>query len=162
MVTNNPRFATLALLNPCDLLGLTVKLLNLPALGTHLLRVRRVILRQIIGSNIVRALGGEHQPEQFHLMAFRKVFDVNEFTLRFFFFAPGQFVYTLMMSGSWRKNDFSAAAKVRHALSLTLTWFTPGRLISEGSSAVAMFTPGWLSRFKQVYKDTVLPDPLCR
>jgi hypothetical protein len=44
----------------------------------------------------------------------------------------------------------SATAKVRPALSLTLTWLTPGRLISDGSSAVAMFTPGLLSRFRQV------------
>ena len=57
---------------------------------------------------------------------------------------------TMMMSGSWRRNDLSAAAKVRPALSLTLTWLMPGRLISAGSSAVAMFTPGWLRMFRQV------------
>ncbi len=57
---------------------------------------------------------------------------------------------TMMMSGSWRRNDFSAVAKVRPAFSFTLTWLTPGRLISDGSSAVAMFTPGLFSRFRQV------------
>ncbi|MNL72719.1 hypothetical protein D3C87_1980750 [compost metagenome] len=66
----------------------------------------------------------------------------------------------MMMSGSWRRNDLSATAKVSPALSLTFTWFTPGRLISEGSSAVAMFTPGLFSRFRQVYSDTVLPEPV--
>jgi hypothetical protein len=54
----------------------------------------------------------------------------------------------------------SAAAKVKPAFSLTLTWLTPGKLISEGSSAVAMLTPGLLSRFRQVYSDTVLPEPV--
>ena len=57
---------------------------------------------------------------------------------------------TMMTSGSWRRKDLSAAAKVRPALSLTLTWLTPGRLISDGSSAVEMFTPGLFSRFRQV------------
>ena len=66
----------------------------------------------------------------------------------------------MMMSGSWRRNDFSAAAKVRPALSLTLTWLTPGRLISAGSSTVEMLTPGWLRMFRQVYSDTVLPLPV--
>ena len=33
----------------------------------------------------------------------------------------------------------------------TLTWLMPGRLISAGSSTVAMFTPGWLRMFRQVY-----------
>ena len=56
----------------------------------------------------------------------------------------------MMMSGSWRRNDFSATAKVSPALSLTLTWLTPGRLISAGSSTVEMFTPGWFRMFRQV------------
>ena len=67
---------------------------------------------------------------------------------------------TMMMSGSWRRNDFSATGKVRPALSLTLTWFTPGRLISAGSSAVEMLMPGLLMTFRQVYSDTVLPEPV--
>jgi hypothetical protein len=51
-------------------------------------------------------------------------------------------------------------SKVSPAFSLTLTWLTPGMLISEGSSAVAMLTPGLFSRFRQVYSDTVLPEPV--
>ncbi len=57
---------------------------------------------------------------------------------------------TMITSGSCRRNDLSAAAKVRPALSFTLTWLTPGRLISDGSSAVEMLTPGLFSRFRQV------------
>ncbi|MNZ82393.1 hypothetical protein D3C78_1010900 [compost metagenome] len=57
---------------------------------------------------------------------------------------------TMMMSGSWRRKALSAVAKFSPAFSLTLTWLTPGRLISDGSSAVAMLTPGLFSRFRQV------------
>ena len=67
---------------------------------------------------------------------------------------------TMMMSGSCRRNDFSAAEKVSPARSFTFTWLTPGRLISAGSSTVAMFTPGWFRMFRQVYSDTVLPLPV--
>ena len=67
---------------------------------------------------------------------------------------------TMITSGSWRRNDFSAAANVNPALSFTFTWLMPGKLISAGSSTVEMFTPGWFRRFKQVYSDTVLPEPV--
>jgi hypothetical protein len=36
----------------------------------------------------------------------------------------------------------------------------PGRLISAGSSTVEMLTPGWFRMFRQVYSDTVLPEPV--
>ncbi len=45
---------------------------------------------------------------------------------------------TRMMFGSWRRNERRAAAKFRPIESLTLTWLTPGRLNSTGSSAVMM------------------------
>jgi hypothetical protein len=67
---------------------------------------------------------------------------------------------TMITSGSWRRKARSAAEKVRPAFSLTLTWLMPARLISAGSSAVEMFTPGLLSRLRQVYRDTVLPEPV--
>jgi hypothetical protein len=67
---------------------------------------------------------------------------------------------TMITSGSWRRKDFSATAKVRPALSFTFTWLTPGMPISDGSSAVEMFTPGLFSMFRQVYSDTVLPEPV--
>ena len=66
----------------------------------------------------------------------------------------------MMMSGSCRRNDFSATAKLSPARSFTLTWLTPGRLISAGSSTVEMFTPGWFRMFRQLYSDTVLPEPV--
>ena len=66
----------------------------------------------------------------------------------------------MMMSGSWRRKDLSAAAKVSPAFSLTFTWLMPGRLISAGSSAVEMLMPGLFSMLRQVYSDTVLPEPV--
>ena len=57
---------------------------------------------------------------------------------------------TMMMSGSCRRNARSAAAKVRPAFSLTLTWLMPGSWISAGSSAVEMLTPGWFRMLRQV------------
>ena len=39
----------------------------------------------------------------------------------------------------------------------TLTWLTPGRLISAGSSAVEMFVSSRLRMLRPVYSDTVLP-----
>src|SRR5438445_523098 len=67
---------------------------------------------------------------------------------------------TMMMSGSCRRNARSAIANVIPALSLTLTWLTPGRLISAGSSAVEMLTPGWLRICSIEYSDTVFPEPI--
>ena len=46
------------------------------------------------------------------------------------------------------------------AFSFMLTWFTPGKVISAGSSAVAMLMPGVFKIFRQVYSDTVLPEPV--
>ena len=57
---------------------------------------------------------------------------------------------TITMSGSWRRNERSAAAKVSPALSLTFTWLTPGSWISAGSSAVLMLMPGWFRMLRQV------------
>ncbi|MNT03210.1 hypothetical protein D3C72_1377320 [compost metagenome] len=57
---------------------------------------------------------------------------------------------TMMMSGSCRRNDFSAAAKVRPALSFTFTWLMPGSWISAGSSAVEILMSPWFSMFRNV------------
>ena len=45
---------------------------------------------------------------------------------------------TRMTSGSWRRKAFRALAKVIPVRSSICTWFTPGRLISTGSSTVEM------------------------
>ena len=51
---------------------------------------------------------------------------------------------TRITSGSWRRKERSAAAKVRPMPSLTCSWLTPLRLYSTGSSAVMMLTSGAL------------------
>ena len=57
---------------------------------------------------------------------------------------------TITMSGSCRRNALSATGNVRPCLSFTFTWFTPGRLISAGSSAVEMLIPGLLRMLRHV------------
>ena len=52
---------------------------------------------------------------------------------------------TRMMFGSWRRNERSAAAKLRPICSLHLHLVDPRRLNSTGSSAVMMLTSGVLS-----------------
>jgi hypothetical protein len=42
------------------------------------LRRLRGVLSQVVGHTIVRALGGEHTPEQFHPMPFRNVLDMDQ------------------------------------------------------------------------------------
>ncbi len=49
---------------------------------------------------------------------------------------------------------------MRPTFGLTLTWLTPGRLISAGSSAVEMLVSSRFRMFKPVYSDTVLPEPV--
>ncbi len=49
------------------------------------------------------------------------------------------------MSGSERRIERSAAAKVRPALALVCTWLMPGRRYSTGSSTVMTLTSGRLT-----------------
>ena len=48
---------------------------------------------------------------------------------------------TMMMSGSWRRMERSAAANVRPILGLTGICVTPSIWYSTGSSTVTIFTP---------------------
>lgn len=70
MIADNPRFPTLTLFDACHLLGFPMKLLNLPAIATHLLCRRCVILSPIVSHDVIcddyiAALGGQNNPEQF-------------------------------------------------------------------------------------------------
>lgn len=56
MVSLNSPLSALALFNPSELLEISVKLLNLPSNGTHLLCITRRILRQVIGIDEIRAV----------------------------------------------------------------------------------------------------------
>jgi len=67
MVSHNSGFAALATFQTGQLFGFSVKLLDLPTKTAHLLYSLRVVLRHVVGHNIVRALGRKHYSEEFHL-----------------------------------------------------------------------------------------------
>lgn len=79
-------FAALAFFEAGELFGFAVKLLDLPAPATHLVRAQCGILRQVVGDNKIRAVGRHHNPEQFHLMRFWKILDLDRL-------AHGKFLY---------------------------------------------------------------------
>jgi len=82
MIAHDASLPTLATFQAGQLFGLSMKLLNLPTPATHLLRGRRVLLSPVVGDDVVRALGGQHNPEQFHLVILGKAFDFNHFAVR--------------------------------------------------------------------------------
>jgi hypothetical protein len=67
---------------------------------------------------------------------------------------------TRTMSGSERRIDRRAAAKLSPALTLSCTWLMPFRRSSTGSSTVMMFFSGELSAARVAYSVVVLPDPV--
>ena len=86
-------------LTPLDarhLLRLTVKLLDLPANGTRRSCVARRRLSQLVGYDVVRALGGERQPEQLHPVPLRELAQVHGLAPDLLPVAPRQGVYALV------------------------------------------------------------------
>ena len=67
MIADDPDFPALASFDASQLLGLIVKLLDLPAHASHFLDDLRVVLSQVVGHEIVRALGRQHHPRDFTL-----------------------------------------------------------------------------------------------
>ena len=63
VVSDNSGFTTLTTFQPSQLFGFSVKLLDFPTQAAHLLYSLRVVLRHVVGHNIVRALGRKHNPE---------------------------------------------------------------------------------------------------
>jgi len=57
VVPNNSGFATLTAFDTRQLLGFSVKLLNLPAKAAHLLYELHVVLSHLVRNDIIRALG---------------------------------------------------------------------------------------------------------
>lgn len=92
IVAQDAGSAALAAFQSGELYGFPVKLLNLPAQAAHLLYRLLVSLSQIVGHDIVRALGRQHDPEQFHFVLLRKAFEPHPFALLPFAFRPGQAV----------------------------------------------------------------------
>ena len=69
MISDNSGFTTLATFQASQLFSFPVKLLNLPTQATHFLYSLRVVLRHVVGHNIVRALRRRRkaQPERVSL-----------------------------------------------------------------------------------------------
>ncbi len=94
MVADNSGFATLATFQSGQLFRLSVKLLNLPPQATHFLYGLRVVLSKIVGNDIIRALGRQHHPEQFHFMVFGKALELHHFAMLSFRLRPLQPIHT--------------------------------------------------------------------
>ena len=94
MISHYSSFATLAPFDAGQLLGFAMKLLDLPAKAAHVSYDLQVVLRYLVGHDIVRALGRQHYSENFHLVFRRKAFDFDHFTLLQFGFRPFQAVHS--------------------------------------------------------------------
>ncbi len=67
---------------------------------------------------------------------------------------------TITTSGSARRNERSALAKVQSIFGFTCTWRSPGCVISTGSSAVQILRSGVLMWASAACKVVVLPLPV--
>ena len=76
MIADCASFTALAAFQTSQLLGFPVKLLDFPTQAAHFLYDLHIVLRHVIRHDIIRALGGEHNPEEFHLVATWKTFDL--------------------------------------------------------------------------------------
>lgn len=79
MIALDASDAALAGVNTCDLLGFAMKMLDGQTQGTHVSFALGGVLLKVVSGDIVRALGGEQQSEEFHAMTLWKVFDINGF-----------------------------------------------------------------------------------
>lgn len=96
VIAHDARLSALATFQARELFRLTMKLLNFPAPATHLLCSRRVGLSLVVGYDVVRALGGQHNPEQFHFIGFGKIFDFDDFAVGRFIRRPLQAIEPLI------------------------------------------------------------------
>ena len=68
---------TLATLDPRQLLGLSVKLLDLPSHAAHLLRLmHRILRKKVVRDDPLRAARMHHYPEQLHLVLLGEALDL--------------------------------------------------------------------------------------
>lgn len=78
MVALEAPATALATLDPRQLLGLPVKLFDLPAHAARLLRLMHRVPRKIVGYDPFRAARMHHYPEQLHLVLFGEALDLYE------------------------------------------------------------------------------------
>ena len=73
MLSYRPLLPTLATFKTGPLFDLPMKLLKLPTGETVLLSFTRRTLSQVVGHNILRALGTKRKPEQLHTVPFGEI-----------------------------------------------------------------------------------------
>ena len=66
----------------------------------------------------------------------------------------------MIVSGSARRIDRSAEAKLSPAFEWICIWFTPGRRTSTGSSTVMMLRSIWFRMFSVAYIVVDFPEPV--
>ena len=96
MISDNSCFATLISFDASQLLGFSVKLLNLPSKAAQIMYDLRVVLLHLVCHDIVRALGRQHYSEDFHLMLGREPFDFDRLALLLFLLCPLQTINPLV------------------------------------------------------------------
>ena len=84
VIALDPCLTALAALDSGELFDFPVKLLNLPAQGTRLLRAPRQILRKVVRHDRVRAVGRHLNAKQFYLVFFGKISDLDDLAVRRF------------------------------------------------------------------------------
>lgn len=95
MVADNSGFPALTTFQTGQWFGFAVKLLNLPAQAAHLLDGSRVVLSEIVGNDVIRALraSGQHHPEKFHLMLLGKALELDHFAMLLLRLRPLQSIH---------------------------------------------------------------------
>ncbi len=93
MVALDARLPTLATLQACQLFPFAVQLLNLPTKAARFLCRLRRILSQVVGDDIVRAVGGDRDPEALRLVVFGKAFDLNPLAVLKLRFRPRERIH---------------------------------------------------------------------
>jgi len=98
MIALNSLFAALTRFHTGQLFAFAVKLLNLPAKAGHLLYGFYSKLRNVVCYDIIRALGRKRQAEQFQLMTFREIFQVNDSSMNLLLRCPCQRVCAVIVA----------------------------------------------------------------
>ena len=102
MISNYPGLAALAFFESSNLLGFPMKLLNFPTQAAHILYDLSIILSKVVRYDIVRALGRQHLPKQFHFMVSGKTLNLYNFAMLLFWLRPFQGIHSAISLGTAR------------------------------------------------------------
>ena len=88
MIALDTCLTALTAFQPRHLFACAMQLLNLPAEAARLLCRLRRVLSQVVGHDVVRAVGGDRDPESSHLMVFGEALDLDPLAAREFRLRP--------------------------------------------------------------------------